>query len=57
MLNAPCWSTRWESDQESADVNDCGPGFLVVEFAEVAAKNSKARRVKLDRTFLSSSPA
>ena len=40
-----------ESDYIRADVNDSFPRFLVVEFADVAARNSKARRVKLPRTF------
>ena len=57
VLNRSWSLRRWLSDHISADVNECMPGFFVVEFAEVAARNSKARRLKLARTFRSNSPA
>ncbi len=57
VLNPRVAETRSLRDHMGAAVKDSGPGFLVVEFADVAARYSKARCVKLPRMPFSNSPA
>jgi len=49
-------AARFSNDHINADVKECFPGALVVDFAEVAARYSNARLLK-PRLLFSSSAA